>query len=222
MVISSEPEAVEQNLWEIFTSVAAVIPEREAIVWRERRIDYATLLERPAGSLTSSANADSAPTRKGKGWPAGKPARTQLAYTSSTVPSTLKYLGGYGARTAPFNVNYRYVAEELAYLLEDAQTTALVYHARFAPTLADVLPRLSRKPLLLQVDDESNHALLPGAFDYETALFQAASNQPDLDHSPDDLYLLYTGGTTGMPKGTMWRQADIWVAALGAEADPEI
>ena len=122
-------------------------------------------------------------------------------------------LGSYAARAAAFNVNFRYVAGELAYLLNDAQAAALVYHARFAPVLAEVLGELDRRPLLLQVADESGEALLPGALDYDEAL-AAAAEPPALDHSPDDLYVLYTGGTTGMPKGTLWRQADIYTAVF--------
>jgi fatty-acyl-CoA synthase len=127
-------------------------------------------------------------------------------------------LGAYKARVAPFNVNYRYVAEELEYLLADADARAIVYHSTFAPTLAAVLDRLPHLTLLLQVGDGSGEALLPGARWYEDAL-SASSTQlaPELvaSWSPDDLYILYTGGTTGMPKGVLWRQADIFVGALG-------
>jgi fatty-acyl-CoA synthase len=68
--------------------------------------------------------------------------------------------------------------------------------------------------VLLQVDDRSGYPLLPGAFDYEEAL---APVRPEIDLplSPDDLYVLYTGGTTGMPKGVLWRQADVAVTTLG-------
>ena len=72
--------------------------------------------------------------------------------------------------------------------------------------------------MLLQVGDGSGHALLPGAEWYEDALADATPELPDelvASWSPDDLYILYTGGTTGMPKGVLWRQADIFVGALG-------
>jgi len=74
---------------------------------------------------------------------------------------------------------------------------------------------LERKPLLIQVADDSGAALLDGALDYERALGDASPDLDGLDHSPDDLYVLYTGGTTGMPKGTLWRQADIFAASMG-------
>ena len=109
-------------------------------------------------------------------------------------------------RAAPFNVNYRYVASELAYLLADSRVAAVVYHGAFADTLAEVLPDLPGVRLLLQVDDGSGAPLLPGALAYEEAL--AAATPAPQGLSPDDRYILYTGGTTGMPKGVLWRQGD--------------
>jgi fatty-acyl-CoA synthase len=124
-------------------------------------------------------------------------------------------LGAYKARVAPFNVNYRYVEEELLYLLNDAGARGIVYHATFAPILEKVLPKLPQLELLIQVEDSSGNALLPGAIEYEAALASAQPELPPVDPSPDDLYILYTGGTTGMPKGVLWRQHDIFLAAMG-------
>jgi acyl-CoA synthetase (AMP-forming)/AMP-acid ligase II len=124
-------------------------------------------------------------------------------------------LGAYKARVAPFNVNYRYVAEELHYLLTDSRARGVVYHSAFAPTLDEVRSDLPRLTTLLQVADDSGHDLLPGATWYEDALAAASPEPPAVEPSPDDLYILYTGGTTGMPKGVLWRQADIYPAALG-------
>jgi fatty-acyl-CoA synthase len=124
-------------------------------------------------------------------------------------------LGAYKSRTAPFNVNYRYVDEELVYLLRDSHARAIVYHGCFAPTLARIRVQLPELEVLLQVADDSGEALLPGAVEYEAALAGASAARPAVAWSPDDLYILYTGGTTGMPKGVLWRQADIYVAALG-------
>src|SRR5690606_21334750 len=102
-------------------------------------------------------------------------------------------IGAFKARAAPFNVNYRYVAEELRYLLDNADTKAVVYHDAFAPTLAEVLPDLPGIELLVQVSDDSGHELLPGAIRYEDLLAESSSERPDLDWSADDLYILYTG-----------------------------
>jgi acyl-CoA synthetase (AMP-forming)/AMP-acid ligase II len=81
------------------------------------------------------------------------------------------------ARAVPFNVNYRYVEHELAYLLNDATPAVIVYHEAFAPTLAAVLPQLTRTPTLVQVADGSGHALLAGAVDYQE-LLAASSPEP--------------------------------------------
>jgi fatty-acyl-CoA synthase len=121
-------------------------------------------------------------------------------------------LGAMKARAAPFNVNYRYVEEELLYLFENADARAVIFHACFAPTLAKLRDRLPRIRLWLSVDDGSGERL-DGALDYEAAL-AAASPQEPVGLSEDDLYILYTGGTTGMPKGVLWRQAEILEASL--------
>ena len=122
--------------------------------------------------------------------------------------------GAWKARCAAINVNYRYVASELAYVLRDSDAAAVVYHASFASTLAEVLPDLPGVRLLLQVDDGSGTALLAGAADYEAALAAADPLAP-AGLSPDDRYILYTGGTTGMPKGVLWRQGDFLATCLG-------
>jgi 3-oxocholest-4-en-26-oate---CoA ligase len=127
-------------------------------------------------------------------------------------------LGANRARAVPFNVNYRYVEHELGYLLRDSSAAFLVYHAAFAPVLAATLPALTRPPALIQVADDSGNELLPGAVDYEQLLASASPGPPPTEPDPEDLYILYTGGTTGMPKGTLWRQADIYTTALGGVA----
>jgi fatty-acyl-CoA synthase len=95
---------------------------------------------------------------------------------------------------------------------------AIVYHSTFAPVLDEVRGRLEDLTVLLQVDDGSGIGLLDGAEWYEDAVGEQPTTLDDelrASWSPDDLYILYTGGTTGMPKGVLWRQADIFVAALG-------
>jgi len=124
-------------------------------------------------------------------------------------------LGALKARVAPLNVNYRYVAEELEYLLRDSGARAVVVHSCFTPTLAQVLPSVPQLDVILQVPDDSGHPLLPGAIWYEDALAAAPAERPPVAWSPDDLYILYTGGTTGMPKGVMWRNGDAMVECFG-------
>jgi fatty-acyl-CoA synthase len=124
-------------------------------------------------------------------------------------------VAGYRARVAPFNVNYRYVEEELLYLLADAHARVLVYAAEFAPHVQSIRGRLPDLEVLIQVADDSGNELLPDAVDFEsiTATTAPASGMPT--PTGDDLYILYTGGTTGMPKGVLWRQHDIFMSAMG-------
>ena len=106
-------------------------------------------------------------------------------------------LGAYKARVAPFNVNYRYVDDELVYLLSDAKARAIVYHAAFAPLLARIRARLPALELFIQVADDSHNDLLAGAVEYEQVLREG---WPALvrDCSPDDLYI-HMGGTGADP-----------------------
>ena len=210
---------MDNNVWAVFSAVARAVGARDAIVSGDRRLTYAQLHGR-SERFAAVMRAHGLGVRQER--PALPPWESGQDMVGLYLLNGAEYLegtlGGYAARVAPFNVNYRYVSEELAYLLNDASAAALVYHARFAATLAEVLPKLRRQPLLLQVDDGSGFPLLEGAVDYEEALAGADTdphNQPT--PSPDDLYVLYTGGTTGMPKGTLWRQADAYLACLGGE-----
>ena len=207
---------MELNIATIHDAIAAVVPDRECIVWRDRRLTWAAVADRTrrlANLLVDHGlGAHGDPTAVA-GW---ESAQDHLALYMTNGNEYLEgMLGAYRARVAPFNVNYRYVAEELAYVLRDARTRGIVFHARYAPLLREVLPTLDEPPtLLLQVADESGNDLLPGALDYEEALAHASAAAPPVTPTPDDLYIVYTGGTTGMPKGTLWRQADFLVSAL--------
>ncbi len=207
---------MDHNLWQVFDAVARAVPDRPAIVWREQTETFGRLADRSrrlARVLNDHGIGLHTDRDKLDGWEAGQ---DLVGLYMLNGPEFLEAnLAGYAARAAPFNVNYRYVADELAYLLNDAHAAAVVYSARFAPTLASVLPRLERMPLLLQVADDSGEQLIEGALDYETTLADASPDLDGVQHSPDDLYVLYTGGTTGMPKGTLWRQADIFAASMG-------
>jgi 3-oxocholest-4-en-26-oate---CoA ligase len=121
-------------------------------------------------------------------------------------------LGAHKASAVPFNVNYRYTATELAYLLRDANAAAVVYGSQFAPVLAEALALLDRRPLLIQVGAGESP---DDAIDYEAALAGADPAQGFPLGSPDDRHLLYTGGTTGMPKGVIWRMGDLIAGPLG-------
>jgi len=106
-------------------------------------------------------------------------------------------------RGVPINVNYRYKAEELVYLLDNADAQALIYQGCYAPRIEAVRAQLPKVQCFIQVDDASGEPLLEGAIDYERAL-AAAEAMPRIERPGDDIYMIYTGGTTGLPKGVMY------------------
>ncbi|RAV03328.1 acyl-CoA synthetase [Mycolicibacter senuensis] len=201
---------------DVIDAVAAAIPDRDLVVQGDQRFSYAQIVER-SNRLASYLHAQGlgchTPRSDLLGHQTGQDLLGIYAYNGNEFIETL--LGSFRARVAPFNVNYRYVRNELAYLLADSGATALVYHARFAPTLAEVLPELPQLKVLIQIADDSGNALLDGAVDYETVLADSSPQPPPVQPDPDDLYVLYTGGTTGMPKGVLWRQHDIFMGSFG-------
>jgi acyl-CoA synthetase (AMP-forming)/AMP-acid ligase II len=208
------------TLPDINEAIADAIPDREAIVTATRRVTWRELQRRTRqlGNLLSAAGLGCHRERDTLApWESGQDHLALYLYNGHEYLEGM--VGAFRARVAPFNVNYRYVEDELLHLLRDASTRAIIYHASFAPRLARVLPQLARAlpplALLLQVDDGSGEALLPGARDYESALAAASDALPSAQPSEEDLYIIYTGGTTGMPKGVLWRQVDIFFAALG-------
>jgi fatty-acyl-CoA synthase len=202
------------NLGAIHEAVARAIGEREALVFRDRRFTWAEVAERTRrlAAVLRRHGLGCRVERAGlRNWESGQDHVALYLYNGNEYLEGM--LGAFKARAAPFNVNYRYVEEELRYLFENADARAVVYHARFAPMLARIRRALPKLGLFLQVADDSGEPLLDGAQDYEQALANATPD-PVHDLSPEDLYILYTGGTTGMPKGVLWRQADIYAAAM--------
>jgi fatty-acyl-CoA synthase len=210
---------VEFNLAQVHEAVEAAVPDRECIVFRDRRLTYRDLGDRSRALANALRARGLGTVTERTGLAPHESGQDHLAvYLHNGNEYLEAMLGAYKARVAPFNVNYRYVAEELEYVLRDASARAVVYHSAFAPVLSQVVHRLPELTVLLQVGDGSGHGLVEGAEWYEDALAEQPTELPAglVDSwSPDDLYVLYTGGTTGMPKGVLWRQADIFVGALG-------
>ncbi len=211
----------EHNLAALHEAIAATIPERDCILWRDLRLSWEEVTERTrqlADVLRGAGLGVHGQLSDAEGWES--PHDQVALYLHNGNEYLEGMLGAAKARCAAINVNYRYVADELRYVLADSGATAIVFHGAFAATLAEVLPALPSLRLLLQVDDDSGAPLLPGAVAYEAAL-AAAEPRPPTDLSPDDLYILYTGGTTGMPKGVLWRQSDFLTTCLGVDQPAE-
>ncbi|MEE3065018.1 MAG: acyl-CoA synthetase [Actinomycetota bacterium] len=197
-------------------AVAGAIGDRELLIQGDRRLSYAQTIERSnrlASYLHSRGLGAHTERSALAGHEVGQDLLGLYAYNGNEFVESL--LGAFGARVAPFNVNFRYVKSELQYLLADSGATALVYHAAFAPRVAEVLPDLPKLRVLIQIADDSGNDLVHGAVDYDTIIRSSPSTPPPVQHSPDDLYVLYTGGTTGMPKGVLWRQHDIFMTSFG-------
>ncbi len=197
-------------------AVAAAIPGRELLIQGEQRYSYAEVIQRSnrlAAYLHSRGLGCHTERSAIAGHEVGQDLLGIYAYNGNEFVEAL--LGTFGARVAPFNVNFRYVKSELQYLLADSGATALIYHSAFAPRVAEVLPDLPQLRVLIQIADYSGNDLVYGAVDYETVIASSSPSPPPVQHSPDDLYVLYTGGTTGMPKGVLWRQHDIFMTSFG-------
>jgi acyl-CoA synthetase (AMP-forming)/AMP-acid ligase II len=193
---------MERNLADIFEVVVDAVPDREALVAGGRRLTYAALDER-ANRLAHQLAA--------AGIGAGDHVAAYL-YNGTEFVETM--LAAFKLRAAVVNVNYRYVAAELRYLLSDSDAKAVIYDTRFTPTLAEVVDG-GGPPLLGARVAVGDGDVVPGSVAYEKALAAASPVRPEIRRRGDDLYLLYTGGTTGMPKGVLWRHTDILAAGLG-------
>ncbi|MFY2862104.1 acyl-CoA synthetase [Mycobacterium sp. THU-M104] len=208
--------ATEFTVPAVVAAVAGAIPDRDLLIQGDQRYSYAQVVERSnrlAAYLHSRGLGCHTERSALAGHEAGQDLLGIYAYNGNEYVEAL--LAAFAARLAPFNVNFRYVRNELQYLLSDAGASALVYRAAFAPRVAEILPGLPRLRVLIQIADDSGNDLLDGAVDYEAALASVSPELPPVRHSPDDLYVLYTGGTTGMPKGVLWRQHDIFMTSFG-------
>jgi acyl-CoA synthetase (AMP-forming)/AMP-acid ligase II len=201
------PQPVTWNVADLFEAAADAVPERLALVAGDARRTYA--------ALEARANRVAHALRErgiGPGDHVGIHAHNCAEFVESM-------LGCYKLRAVPINVNYRYVEQELLYLFDNADLVALVHQRRFAPRIAAIRDSLPKLAHFLAIEDGSGEdAARLGAAAYEEALAEASPARDFGPRSPDDRYILYTGGTTGMPKGVVWRQHDV-IFALGGGID---
>ncbi|GHH14218.1 acyl-CoA synthetase [Streptomyces lanatus] len=203
---------MEYNLADLFESVVDAVPDREALVYidhpgtgAERRLTYAEL--------------DAAANRIGhhlldSGIRPGEHLGLHL-YNGIEYLQTV--LGCLKARIVPVNVNYRYVEEELVYLYRDADLVALVFEAEFTERVAAALPRVAGLRHLVRVGAAEGGPVVP-ALSFTDAEAAGSPERGFPGRSGDDQFIIYTGGTTGMPKGVMWRQEDLFFSGLGGGA----
>ena len=194
---------------DILRAIARDRPTAEHTVAGDRRLTWAETDDRSdrlagvfaSAGLGCTAERATLPRHRSGQHHLGILTYNRLEYLESMV-------GCWKARVAPFNINYRYGPSELEHLLTLAATSALVVQGSLAERVAGIVDRLPDLRLILQIDDGSGAERIPGALDYEEALGLSQGAPTDRAPSPDDLYLLFTGGTTGLPKGVMWRNGD--------------
>ena len=208
----------EWTVGAVFDAIADVIPDRLMTVCGDRRSTFAE----SAGRTNRLANYFS---DKGFGvyaaretierWECGQD-RVALIMYNDLYPDMV--IGCLKARVVPVNVNHHYSAHEIRDLLDYVRPRGIIYHRSLGARFAEVLPPIGTE-LLVSIDDGSAAPELPGAVSLDDAL-AVGSSDFHLAGSPDDLIMMCTGGTTGRPKGVLWRQSDMYVSSMvGADHD---
>ncbi|MDP3894014.1 acyl-CoA synthetase [Nocardioides sp.] len=206
------------NLSEVFSTVARAAPDHEFLIWRGRRFTFGELDARATGLAHHLVGAGLGLHTERSALGGHECGQDMVGlYLRNGNEYLESMVGCFRARAVPFNVNFRYVDEELAYLFRDAGARALVFHAEFADRVAALRDDVPGLEVLIQVPDASGNDLLPGAVAYEDVVSTPAPPQGLPTTDPDDVYAIYTGGTTGMPKAVLWRQDDIYVSAMGGQ-----
>jgi acyl-CoA synthetase (AMP-forming)/AMP-acid ligase II len=195
------------NIADLFEHTVDSVADREVLVVGDQRRTYAQL-EARANRVAHHLAAQGI----GPGDHVG-------VYGSNRVEWIEAALGAYKVRAVPVNVNYRYVEEELRYLFDNADFRAVVYDQEFAPRIHAVRSSLPLLEHLVHIDDgtTADPGVLTalGSVPFEEAVASGSAERDFPPRSGDDHYVLYTGGTTGMPKGVVWRQEDVFFALGG-------
>jgi fatty-acyl-CoA synthase len=203
------------HLSEVLGEVASVVGDREAVVFRDRRISFSEFDSRSnrlANGLAQLGFGCHTERAFLQSWESGQDLLALYLYNGNEYLEAM--FGAFKSRMAPFNVNYRYVEDELVYLLNNSGAKAIVYHRSNGKRLASIRDKVPGLKIFIEVDDGGNKDI-PDAIEYEAFLATSPDTLPKLPRSPDDLYVLYTGGTTGKPKGVLWRQGDIFISVMG-------
>jgi len=195
------------EMWEV---IAEQVPDAPAQAQGDRRFTWREFDERANGVAHTLLEA-------------GVEEQDKVAQYLHNCPEYLESVyASWKAGLAPVNTNYRYTDDELVYLWDNADAVAVVFHGAFVPTIERIRDRVGRVRSWLWVDDGSGPCP-----DWATPYEGVAASHPDRvvppwGRSGDHLYMLYTGGTTGMPKGVMWRQDDLIRNLVGSAVDPTV
>jgi fatty-acyl-CoA synthase len=208
----------EWTIGAVLDAIAANVPDRLMTVCGPRRSTFGQSAERTRRLSNYLAGQGLGAHRERaelQNWECGQD-RVALLMHNDLYPDMV--IGALKARTVPVNVNYNYTPREVAELFDYLKPRAVIYHRSLGPKFADVLPPAAAD-LMISIDDDSTVPQLGGAIDLEDALAQGGRDQA-VTPSPDDVMMVCTGGTTGRPKGVMWRQSDTYVVSMNG-ADHE-
>lgn len=191
------------SLADLFESVVDVVPDRLALVAGDKRYSFAELDAR-ANRLASHLAG------------AGVVRGDHIGIYSGNRAEWVEAMWAcFKLSAVPININFRYLEDELRYIVDNADLKGMIFEQRYAPLVASVAPSAPLCTQYLVIDDGSAPPVAAiVAKPYEEALAAASPARNFAPRSDDDIYMLYTGGTTGVPKGTIWRHEDLFFAAL--------
>jgi len=202
----------EWTIGAVLDAIADVVPDRLMTLCGSRRSTFAESASRTnklANYLSNKGFGVYAARETLERWECGQD-RVALIMYNDLYPDMV--IGCLKARVVPVNVNHHYSVREIRDLLDYIRPRGIIYHRSLGARFAEVLPPNGAE-LLVSIDDGSGAPELPGAVSLDDAL-AAGDADLDLPGSPDDLIMMCTGGTTGRPKGVLWRQSDMYVLSM--------
>ena len=197
------------NYGDILNAVDNVVPEdRTALIHGDRKVlhgDFARRTNNLARHLLENG---------------AKPGDKIAFYMRNCPEYSEGIAAAFKASLTHVNVNYRYIERELIYLLDNSDATVVLYHSEFEPYVEQIQAQLPGVKQWIEVQEGHTHSETEDSY-YESIVNNGDGTPVDVPHSADDLFFIYTGGTTGMPKGVMWRHHDVF-SVLGAGGNPRI
>ncbi|WP_433577768.1 acyl-CoA synthetase [Nocardia brasiliensis] len=188
------------NIADLVEHAIDLMPDRVALADDSREVTYAQLEER-ANKLAHYLLEHGV-----------QPGDKVGIYSRNTIEAVEAMVAVFKARAVMVNVNFRYVENELQYIFDNSDMVALIHERRYSDRVAGVLPKTPLLKTVIVVDDDTTGSTATAAdsVEYEAALAAASGERDFGERSGDDIFMLYTGGTTGLPKGVMWRHEDWW------------
>ena len=192
------------NFGDLLEAIETVLPaEAPALIHGERRIDWPDFARR-TNNLARALRAR------------GTPTGAKVAFYMRNRPEYGEMLAAcFKARLTHVNINYRYRPDEVFYIFDDSDSEVIVYSAEFRDCIRELQPRLAKAHTFVEIGNPAEIAEFSQA--YETLAGKGDGSPLRIERSPDDMLFIYTGGTTGMPKGVMWRHTDLREAQLDAQ-----